>query len=93
MPATCGHWELVTGFSPTDQSRESIMKNLHHGHCLIGVGIALLALVVFVASASTLDLLAMFVLCPLMMFIIMRTMSDAHQSDRGDRPTEHHLHR
>lgn len=54
------------------------MKHLHYSHCLVGVGIAAVLLAALGVSASTLGLLAVVLACPLMMFVMMRTMGDAH---------------
>ena len=50
------------------------MKNLHYGHCLIGVAAAVVLLVALGVKASTLGILAVALVCPLMMFLMMRTM-------------------
>lgn len=50
------------------------MKNLHYGHCLLGIGIAAVALIAFGVSAGTLGYLALVAACPLMMFVMTRTM-------------------
>ncbi|MEO7430069.1 MAG: DUF2933 domain-containing protein [Acidimicrobiales bacterium] len=50
------------------------MKNLHYGHCLIGVGLAVVALIAFGVSAGTLGFLAVVAACPLMMFVMMKMM-------------------
>lgn len=66
------------------------MKNLHYGHCLIGVAVAVALLVAFGVSAGTLGIVAVASACPIMMVVMMRTMmSDrpaAPQSD--DRPVD-----
>ena len=50
------------------------MKNLHYGHCIIGVAVAAVLLVALGVKASTLGILAVALACPLMMFVMMRTM-------------------
>ena len=56
------------------------MKNLHHGHCLVGVGLAVVLLLALGVSTSTLGFLAVVALCPLMMLVMMKTMmSDSHK--------------
>lgn len=66
------------------------MKHIHYGHCLVGVAIGVLLLLVFDVSASTLGVLAVALACPLMMFVMMRTMGDAHarppRDDSADDP-------
>lgn len=59
------------------------MKNLHFGHCLIGVAAAVILLVVLGVKASTLGFLAVVLACPLLMFVMMRMMMGdrAPQSD------------
>lgn len=52
------------------------MKNLHYGHCLIGIALAAVMLVALGVSTSTLGLLAVVLACPLMMFLMMRAMSN-----------------
>lgn len=59
------------------------MKNLHYGHCLIGVAVAVVLLVVLGVKASTLGLLAVVLACPLLMFVMMRMMM-------GDRAADSH---
>lgn len=59
------------------------MKNLHYGHCLLGIAVALVLLVAFGMKASTVGLLAVVVACPLMMFVMMKMMM-------GDRSTSPH---
>jgi hypothetical protein len=60
------------------------MKHLHYRHCLVGVAIAAVLLVALDVSASTLGLLAVVLACPLMMFVMMRTMGDSHASAPPD---------
>ena len=50
------------------------MNKVHYGHCIIGVALAATLLVAFGVSTSTLGYLAVAALCPLMMFVMMRTM-------------------
>lgn len=67
------------------------MKNLHYGHCLIGVALAVVLLVVLGVKASTLGVLAVALACPLMMFVMMRTMmgDQSSSSPRDDHPVDH----
>jgi len=60
------------------------MKHLHYSHCLVGVGIGIVLLVALGVSASTLAFLAVVLACPLMMFVMMRTMGDSHASANRD---------
>ena len=50
------------------------MKNLHYGHCLVGVAVAVVLLVALGVKASTLGVLAVALACPLMMFVMMKMM-------------------
>jgi choline-glycine betaine transporter len=59
------------------------MKNLHYGHCLIGVAAAVILLVVLGVKVSTLGFLAVVLACPLLMFVMMRMMM-------GDRAAHSH---
>jgi len=66
------------------------MKNLHYGHCLIGVAVAVVLLVALGVKASTLGILAVALACPLMMFVMMRTMmGDQSKSSHDDHPVDH----
>ncbi len=67
------------------------MKNLHYGHCLIGVALAVVLLVALGAKASTLGILAVVLACPLMMFVMMKMMmsDQSGSSSRDDRPIDH----
>jgi choline-glycine betaine transporter len=62
------------------------MNNLHYGHCILGVAVAAVLLVALGVSASTLGVLAVALACPLMMFVMMRTMmgDQSHGTDRDD---------
>ena len=67
------------------------MKNLHYGHCLVGVAVAAVLLVAVGVKASTLGIVAVALACPLMMFVMMRTMmgdqsSSSHHDDDPDQP-------
>lgn len=68
------------------------MKNLHYGHCIIGVALAVVLLVALGVSASTLAVVTVALACPLMMLVMMRTMmgDDAARRDRDDHPVDHH---
>jgi len=67
------------------------MKNLHYGHCIIGVAIAAVLLVALGVSASTLGFVAVVLVCPLMMFVMMRAMmgNQTGNHDRDDHPVDH----
>ena len=80
------------------------MKKLHYGQCLIGVAIAAALLLLFGVQASTLGVLAVFLLCPLMMFVMMRMMmgdqhgsSDHHHDNKAvvhsDKQVDHRSYR
>lgn len=67
------------------------MKNLHYGHCIIGVALAVIVLIALGVSAGSLGFLAVVLACPLMMFVMMRTMmrdSKAGSADH-DQPADH----
>lgn len=67
------------------------MKNLHYGHCLIGVALAAVLLVAVGVKVSTLGILAVALACPLMMFVMMKTMMGdrSGSSHHDDRPVDH----
>ena len=67
------------------------MKNLHYGHCLIGVALAAVVLIALGVSAGTLGFFAIVLACPLTMFVMMRTMMNDNKagSDDHDRPVGH----
>ena len=66
------------------------MKNLHYGHCLIGVAVAVVLLVALGVKASTVGFLAVVLACPLMMFVMMKMMmsNQAASSHHDDRPVD-----
>ena len=66
------------------------MKNLHYGHCLIGVAVAVVLLVALGVKASTLGILAVVLACPLMMFVMMKMMmrDQSASSHHDDRPVD-----
>lgn len=71
------------------------MKNLHYGHCAVGVVLAAVVLVALGVSAGTLVVLAAALACPLMMVVMMRTMMGGHTGRPADRagdddPADHH---
>lgn len=69
------------------------MKNLHYGHCLIGVGLAFALLFAFGVSASSVGFVAVAAICPLMMFVMMKMMmGDTQKSAPSDKPVEHDQH-
>jgi F0F1-type ATP synthase assembly protein I len=69
------------------------MKHLHYTHCLVGIAFAVVLLIALGVSASTLGFLAVFLACPLMMFVMMRTMGDSHASSREDETVDHEVPR
>ena len=66
------------------------MKNLHYGYCLVGIAIAIVLLVAIGVKASTLGVLAVALLCPVMMLVMMKTMMADHSgsSRSADRPVD-----
>ena len=66
------------------------MKNLHYGHCIIGVALAAVLLVAFGVSANTLGFVAVVLVCALMMFVMMRMMmgNQPGTQERDDRPID-----
>lgn len=54
------------------------MKNLHYGHCALGVAVAAVFLVAVGVSAGTLVVVAAALACPLTMVVMMRTMVGGH---------------
>ena len=66
------------------------MKNLHYGHCLIGVAGAVVLLVALGVQASTLGILAVALVCPLMMLVMMKVMmsNQSASSDHDDHPAD-----
>jgi hypothetical protein len=76
-------------------TEEVSMKNLHYGHCTVGVVIAGVVLVAAGVSASSLVLVAAALACPLMMVLMMRAMMGGHAARPADRagddePADHH---
>jgi Protein of unknown function (DUF2933) len=69
------------------------MKNLHAGHCIVGVALAAVILIAFGASTSTLLFLGVALACPLMMIVMMKMMMGGNQSgpDQHSSPDEDHL--
>lgn len=66
------------------------MKNLHYGYCLVGVAFAVVLLVGVGVKASTLGVLGIALICPLMMVVMMKTMMrDRTSSPKSDQPVEH----
>ena len=67
------------------------MRNLHYGHCLIGLAVAVVLLVALGVKASTLGILAVALACPLMMFVMMKTMmgDQSGSSHHDDHPVDH----
>jgi hypothetical protein len=67
--------------------------HLHYGHCLVGVGLAVALLLALGVSTSTLGFLAVAAACPLMMFVMMRTMmGDRHTAEAPERPAGQDQH-
>ncbi len=65
------------------------MKNLHYGYCLLGVAAAVVLLVAVGVQASTLGFLGVVLICPLMMLVMMKTMTGHHpgaSSGSDDKP-------
>ena len=80
------------------------MKKLHYGQCLIGVAAAGALLLLFGVQASTLGVLAVVLICPVMMLVMMKMMMGGQQGspdhDHGDKavastdkPVDHRSHR
>ncbi len=71
------------------------MKRLNYGHCLIGVAIAAILLILLGVQASTLVVLAAVLICPVMMFVMMKTMMRGQHgpSDHSNEPVGHSKHR
>jgi hypothetical protein len=65
------------------------MRNLHYGHCLIGLAVAVVLLVALGVKASTLGILAVALACPLMMFVMMRAMMGDRSSHHDGDPVDH----
>ena len=67
------------------------MKNLHYGHCLIGVAVAVVLLVALGVKASTLAILAVALACPLMMVVMMKMMmgDQSSSSHHDNHPVDH----
>lgn len=70
------------------------MKN-RYGHCLIGAGFAVIALLAFGVSARTLGFLAVVSACPIMMFVMMKAMmgDKSKSTAHDDHSVEQHQHR
>ncbi len=68
------------------------MKNLHYGHCVIGVALAVIVVIALGVSAGSLGFLAVVLACPLMMFVMMRTMMNDNKAGAADReqPVDQH---
>ena len=73
------------------------MKKLHYGQCLIGVVLAVIVLIALGVSTSTLGFLAVVLICPLMMFVMMRTMMSDNNTRSDpvddDQPVDQDQHR
>jgi hypothetical protein len=63
------------------------MKNIHVGHCFIGLALAAAVMIGLGVSASTLGILAIALMCPLMMIAMMRTMMGERRRHDEDGPT------
>ena len=76
-------------------TEEVSMRNLHYGHCAVGVLLAGVVLAAAGVSAGTLVVVAAALACPLMMVVMMGTMMGGH-TDRpvhpvgDDEPMDHH---
>ena len=77
------------------EKENPLMKNLHYGHCLIGVALAVIVLIALGVSTSTLGFLSIALLCPLMMMVMMRTMMSDSKADKAehDQPVDQPQHR
>ncbi len=60
------------------------MKKNHMATCVLGIAAAALIMSIVGVKASTLGFLAIVLLCPVMMFMMMRSMGGNNQSS-GDR--------
>ena len=67
------------------------MRSLHCRHCIVGIALAAVLLIALGASASTLGYVAVLLACPLMMFVMMRTMmgDKSESSHHDDHPVDH----
>ena len=67
------------------------MKHLHYAHCIIGVALAAVLLVALGVSASTLAVIGVALVCPLMMLVMMAVMLGNHSGVRGrdEHPVAH----
>jgi Protein of unknown function (DUF2933) len=63
------------------------MSKLHLGHCIIGLALAAAVLIGLGVSASTLGILAIALMCPVMMIVMMRMMMGEHRTHDEDAPT------
>ena len=66
------------------------MKHLHYGHCLLGVAVAVVLVVALGVKASTLGILAVALVCPLMMLVMMKMMmgDQSASSHHDDHPVD-----
>ena len=64
-------WTLGAG-DHQSKERNLEMKNIHLGHCFIGLALAAAVMIGLGVSASTLGILAIALMCPLMMMAMMR---------------------
>ena len=62
------------------------MKNLHYGHCLVGVAFAVVVLFALGVSGGTLVVLGAALACPLMMLVMMRSMMHGEGQHTGGEP-------
>ena len=65
-------------------------KHLTHTHCLIAIAVAVVAIIAFGGSASSLFVLGAVIACPLMMVFMMRGMMSgtaASRDDTSEKPT------
>ena len=69
------------------------MKDLHAGHCVVGVALAAVVLIAFGVSTSGVLFLGVALACPLMMIVMMKMMITGNQtgSDQHSSPDEDHL--
>jgi len=62
------------------------MKHRHYSHCVIGVAVAVALVVLLGVSGSTIAVAAITLLCPLMMFVMMRSMMGGQRAPEHEDP-------
>ena len=64
------------------------MNDIRHAHCLVGIAVAVALVVALGASWSALLVVGATLVCPLVMFVMMRSMTGGERT--GERhPDEH----